>query len=385
MTGPVTSCGTCGDSRLREILDLGDQPLAERETGTRYPLALLECAQCGLVQLSYEVDRAEVFPPGHPYATGNTRALRDHFRKLAARIAADLEPDDLVVDIGASDGTFLAMVRQDRVRKDGSVLSAPRVLAIEPTATGTAGCRARGIPVEQEFFTAATARGIVSALGRARVVTASNVLAHVSDQHDFMTGVGELLAPGGTFITENHDVFEVISGLQIDTVYHEHLRYYSPATLGYLLSLHGFMIARMESVETHGGSFRTWAVQPEPDLQARAGRARAQLCRLVEAAAADGKVYGVGAATRATPLIHFAGLGRWLDRIVEVPGSAKIGTMMPGTQIPVVDERELIEAQPPTALLLAWHIADDLVPKLRAAGYLGKFIVPLPFARYYRG
>jgi hypothetical protein len=229
------------------------------------------------------------------------------------------------------------------------------------------------------------AREVVSAIGRARVVTASNVLAHVADQHDFMTGVAELLAPGGMFITENHDVYEVTAGLQIDTVYHEHLRFYSPATLGYLLSMHGFAVARVESVDTHGGSFRAWATRPEPDLQARAGRARDQLCRLLETASGEGKIYGVGAATRATPLIHFAGLGRWLDRIVEVPGSAKIGTMMPGTQIPVTDERDLAEDQPPTALLLAWHIADDLVPKLRAAGYRGKFIVPLPQARYYRG
>lgn len=380
----VTSCGTCGDSRLRELLDLGDQPLAERETGMRYPLALLECAGCGLVQLSYEVDRAEVFPPDHPYATGNTKALREHFRELACEVVRLLEPDDLVVDIGASDGTFLAAVNQEWVRKDGSRLR-PRVLAIEPTATGAAACRARGVPVEQQFFTAATAREAVSALGRARVVTASNVLAHVSDPHDFMTGVAGLLAPRGMFVTENHDVYEIIQGLQIDTVYHEHLRYWSPATLGRLLAMHGFAVARTEPVGTHGGSFRTWALQPEPDLQARAGRARDQLCRLLETASEDGKIYGVGAATRATGLIHFAGLGRWLDRIVEVPGSAKIGTMMPGTQIPVTPESDLIADQPPYALLLAWHIGEDLVPKLRAAGYRGQFIIPLPRAGLYRG
>jgi hypothetical protein len=377
MTGLITACGTCGDTRLREILDLGQQPLAERETGTRYPLVLLECVQCGLVQLSYEVDRTEVFPPDHPYATGNTRTLREHFGQLALEAAEQLDDQDLIVDIGASDGTFLAAVRRR--------MPSARVLAIEPTATGAAICRARGVPVEQAFWSAKVARDVVSALGPARVITASNVLAHVSDQHDFMAGVTALLAPGGTFITENHDVYEVIAGLQIDTVYHEHLRYWSPATLGYLLNMHGFATALTEPVDTHGGSFRTWAVRRDQDLQARAGRARDQLCTLMEAAAANGKIYGIGAATRATPLIHFAGLGRWLDRIAEVRGSAKIGTMMPGTQIYVVDERELIEAQPPTALLLAWHIADDLVPALRAAGYKGKFIVPLPSARYYRG
>jgi SAM-dependent methyltransferase len=382
--GPVTSCGTCGDTRLRTLLDLGDQPLAERETGERYPLGLLECVQCGLIQLSWEVDRAVVFSAGHPYATGNTKALRDHFRRLAAAVVQRLEPDDLVVDIGANDGTFLAAVGQEWVRKDGSRIR-PRVLAVEPTATGAAICRARGVPVEQSFWSAAVARDIVSSLGHATVITASNVLAHVSDQHDFLAGVNALLAPGGTFITENHDAFEVVNGLQIDTVYHEHLRFYTPATLGYLLSMHGFTAARMESIDTHGGSFRTYAVRRRLDLQADAERTRDQLCRLLEAASEEGKIYGVGAATRATPLIHFARLGRWLDRIVEVPGSAKIGTMMPGTQIPVTDERDLTEDQPAFALLLCWHVADDVIPKLRAAGYRGKFIVPLPQPRIIHG
>jgi hypothetical protein len=105
----------------------------------------------------------------------------------------------------------------------------------------------------------------------------------------------------------------------------------------------------------------------------------------MEIASEAGPVYGVGAATRATPLIHWAGLARWLRLVVEVPGHPKIGSTMPGTMIPVTDEKYLVEDQPPHALLLCWHVAADVVPKLRAAGYEGKFIVPLPQARIWHG
>jgi C-methyltransferase C-terminal domain/Putative zinc binding domain len=373
---PVTRCMTCQAAGLRQLLDLGRQPLAERDDGRTYPLGLLECRQCGLVQNSYVVDRNEVFPADHPYATGDTAALRAHFGGLAGEAAVMLADGDLIVDIGANDGTFLAAVRR--------MAPTARVLAVEPTGQAR-GCRARAVPVEEEFFTLKLARTIVKWLGRAKVITASNVLAHVGDQHDFMSGVSHLLAPDGVFLTENHDLLSVVSGLQIDTVYHEHLRFYSPASLGYLLAMHGFAISEIEKIGTHGGSFRTRAVKPVLDLQGRAERARDELCRLLETAAQEGPIWGIGAATRAAPIIHFAGLDRWLAGIAEVPGNAKIGATFPGTDIPVVDEAELIAAKPPTAVLLAWHIASSIVPKLRKAGYEGQIICPLPWPRAYRG
>lgn len=380
----VANCQLCGSGHLTGILDLGSQPLAERDDGYRYPLGLLECGSCGLIQLSYAVDRAEVFPADHPYATGNTQVLREHFGQLAREAARYLDSDDLAVDIGANDGTFLAQLGQGWVRKDGTRLGKPRLLAIEPTNQAQ-GCRAKSVPVEQAFFSSGLAREIVQYQGRAKVVTACNVLAHVDDPHDFMKGVAHLLAPGGVFVTENHDAASVVAGLQIDTVYHEHLRFWSPATLGRLLEQHGFLIQHTEDIATHGGSFRIWASLRPRNLQQRAETARDQLCRLMEIACESGPVWGIGAATRATGLIHFAGLDRWIHRIAEVPGSDKIGTCMPGTEIRVVDEAEMIKVQPPHAVLFAWHVAGDIVPKLRAAGYEGRIILPLPRAGFYRG
>jgi hypothetical protein len=302
--------------------------------------------------------------------------MREHFGKLAGQAALLLDDQDLAVDIGANDGTLLAAIRRK--------MPSARVLAIEPTGQAR-HCREKAIPVEQAFFTADLARDCVKYAGQARVITACNVLAHCGDPHDFMEGVALLLADGGTFITENHDVASVTGGLQIDTVYHEHLRFYSAATLGRLLEMHGFLVTANERIPAHGGSLRTYAKIRPRNLQSRAETARDQLCRLLEMASEDGPVWGIGAATRATGLIHFAGLERWIHQIAEVPGSDKIGTCMPGTAIKVADEAEMIAARPPHAVLFAWHVADDIVPKLRAAGYEGWIILPLPKAMIYRG
>jgi hypothetical protein len=373
--GYITACQTCWSPDLRPVLDLGFQPLAERDDGCRYPLGLQRCRTCGLVQLTYAVPREIVFPADHPYASGNTGALRGHFAGLAAEAAGLLDDGDLIIDIGSNDGTFLAAVRRR--------MPSARVRGVEPTGQAAAG-EAKGVPAERAFFSYKLARALVRAYGHPRVVTACNVLAHAGDQHDFLSGVAHLLEGGGTFITENHAWSSVRAG-QIDTVYHEHLRYYAPASLGYALAMHGMDVTAMEPVPTHGGSFRTRAVRDAGSLQPMAARVRSRLREIMTEAAGDGPVYGISAATRATPLIHFAGLARWLDRVVEVPGSARIGSRIPGTSVPVTPESDLIEHQPPHALLLCWHIAADVVPKLRAAGYQGKFIVPLPEAGYYRG
>ncbi len=319
------------------------------------------------MQLAYAVDQHEVFPLDHPYATGNTRMLREHFEALAHKLLASTRPYDLVVDIGANDGTLLA-----------SYGDSVRPVAVEPTGQAHK-CRAKGIETYQVFFTAQTAADIRKAHGPAKIITATNVLAHVPDPHDFVEGVKLLLDDEGIFVTENHDLAAVTDGLQIDTIYHEHLRYYSVASLSILLAMHGLTVADMEHVPTHGGSHRVYARKARRDLAARAIAARNDLRQLLGQVTADGgEIYGVGATTRATPLLHFASIGEFLTCVCEVATSEKIGQCMPGTSIPIVNEIRLLEDQPAYALLFAWHIAADLIPKLRSAGYRGKFIIPLP-------
>lgn len=362
-------CGICGSPYLSEFLNLGDQPVAERygKDSPVYPLRLVRCQSCTLVQLDGPPDPSVLFPRDHPYATGNSGALRAHYAKLAVAAGWHLSPGDLVVDIGANDGTLLFMFA-DGVRK----------VAVEPTDQSFKIDGATRI--YQEFFSLGLATRIRDEHGPAKLVTACNVLAHVPYPHDFMAGVVRMLAEDGEFVTENHDLRSVVDGLQIDTVYHEHLRYYDIVSLGRLLSMHGLAITDVLSVPTHGGSFRVTARRVGyGNLQARAVAAARDLHAMCEDLAAGGnRIYGVGASTRATPLMHYAGIARFLDCVCEVETSDKIGLTMPGTAIPIVPDAKLIADQPPYALLFSWHMADMVIPKLRAAGYDGKFIIPLP-------
>jgi hypothetical protein len=369
--GKVTHCGLCGCQDLSTLLDMGEQPLAERfDQRKLYPLKVLGCMDCGLAQLSYIVDAGELFPPDHPYTSGTSAALREHFGLLTEVLAAFTRPGDVVVDIGANDGTLLS-----------SYPPAPGVVrvAVEPT-NQAAKCIAKGFRTWQQPFTARLAREIVATWGQAKIVTATNVLAHVPDPHDFAEGVRQLLTGDGMFVTENHSWPSVSRGLQIDTVYHEHLRYYSIATLARLLEMHGLDVTGCDTVDAHGGSVRSWArLKATGDLQLRADGAANALQQMLRNITAFGSsVYGIGAATRAVPLIHFAQIAPYIKLVCEVAGSEKIGQVMPGTSIRVVDEKALITDQPAYALLFAWHIAGHVMPKLRQMGYKGQFIIPLP-------
>jgi hypothetical protein len=380
MSGSLDTCAGCGSTDLIELFDMGRQPLAEGGSAYRYPLCLVTCLHCDLVQLNYMVDQDEVFRPAHPYATGNSRALREHYAHLATELARPLQAGDVIVDIGANDGTLLSMY--PRGSKPGLVKIAvePTLQILKPEGNVSE------FEIYQEFFTAALARRIREAHGPARVVTACNVLAHVPDVHDFLDGVTALLGGNGEFVTENHELASITDGLQIDTIYHEHLRYYTVGTLGHLLEQHGLHVISAQQTAMHGGSFRLRARKYQSHFQQRARVAATALRGMLwQLNSRRQLIYGIGAATRATPLIHYAGIAEFIACVCEVPGSDKIGQFIPGTQIPVVSESRLFDDSPPYALIFAWHLADDIMAKLRGAGYPGKFIIPLPEPRIVDG
>ena len=402
----VDRCQVCDNPELDPLIFIGYLPPVNTmpAIGTRpaeqpaYPAQLLRCKRCELVQLGLVVDPAILFPPSYPYLSGTTRILRENFAELyrESSLLLGLRAEDLVVDIGSNDGTLLRNFQE----------AGHRVRGIEPTGAGDLANQ-RGIPTDNAFFDRAAVRAVVERDGRATVVTAANVFAHIENVHEVVECVLALLADDGVFISESHYWLSLVETLQYDTIYHEHLRYYSLGSLRYLLEQHGLEIFHAKRIPTHGGSIRVYAARrgrraPQPTVgelleSERVGLSEDALARFRRGVVASklglhallfgikargGRVYGIGAPSRASTLINYVGLDDGIvDCVLEVVGSHKIGKYVPGTVIPVLDERKLFEDQPEYALLLSWHIADELIPKLTAGGFRGDYIIPLPEPR----
>jgi len=399
----VEQCQVCDEKNLEPVLFLGYMPPVNqmRIIGTApheqpaYPALVLQCPRCSLVQIGLIVDPNILFPPEYPYTSGTTRILRENFAEMYQECCTliELGADNLCVDVGSNDGTLLSKF------KDGG----QRVHGIEPTDMGKLAAE-RGIDTTIAFFSRESAQAVRKAHGPATILTATNVFAHIENIHDIVRGILDLLDDKGIFISESHYLISLIETLQYDTVYHEHLRYYSLGSLQYLLNMHDLQIIHAKRIPTHGGSIRVYAaragahqVRPSvqqmlneeanapgmDDFRARVVQSKLDLYALLSEIKAKGqRVYGIGAPSRASTLINYVGIDDGIiDCVLEVPGSHKIGKYMPGTVIPVEDETRLYNDPPEYALLLSWHIAEELIPKLKQKGYAGKFIVPLPQPR----
>lgn len=404
----VRLCQGCASAELTPVIEFGHQPpvhsLLSRdqldEPEATYPLRLVRCTSCGLAQLGHIVDPRIIFPDEYPYLTGLTGILRSNFRDLAkqARERFGLRPGDLAVDIGSNDGTLLEGFRDFGLR----------VVGVEPTGIARIA-NERGIPTIKAFFDELVAQDIVDRHGKARVITGTNVMAHVDDTDAVLRGVATMLADDGVFASESHYLLGLVERLQYDTIYHEHLRYYALRPFVRLLERNGFAAIDAEPVPTHGGSIRVWATRHpgEPPsarldamtraedkyglygdeafarFRARVVDAKQRTAELLLRLRRDGaRVVGVGAPARASMVLNTCHIEPDLvDYVAEQAGSLKIGLYMPGSHVPVVDEERLFEEAPEYALLLSWHIADDITKKMRAKGYRGRFVVPLPEPR----
>ena len=399
----VERCQVSGSTDLRSILFIGFLPPVNTMApiGTRpneqpaYPAELLYCPESKLVQLGLIVDPAVLFPPHYAYTSGTTRILRENFAELYDEVMRlyPIAKDDLAVDVGSNDGTLLS-----NFHKAGH-----RVCGVEPTDTYKLAV-AQGMPAINAFFGPAAAAQVVKTHGRAKIVTATNVFAHIENVHEIVESIVSMLDDDGIFISESHYLLPLIETLQYDTIYHEHLRYYALQSLKFLLEMHGLEIVHAKRIPTHGGSIRVYAARKGQrpvqgsvsallavedreltwdrfmDFRRRVSQSKLDLMALLNDIRSRGeKVYGVGAPSRASTLVNYVGLDdSIIDCVLEIQGSYKIGKMMPGTLIPVLEEGKLFTDQPEYALLFSWHIADELIPKLRQRGYKGKFIVPLP-------
>ena len=402
---PVESCQVCGHAPLAKVLSLGYMPPVNQMVAVGavprqqpwFPTDLLHCAKCELVQLGLAVDPVIIFPPEYPYTSGTTKLLRDNFAELYSEASAmlELKPQDLVIDIGSNDGTLLSNFKSHRI------------LGIEPTEVGKIA-NSCGIPTLMRYFTPAVAAEVKREHGEARVVTAANCFAHIEDVHSVVEAILDLLGPDGVFISESHYLIGLLERLQYDTIYHEHLRYYSLTSLANLLKMHGLEVFHARSIPTHGGSIRVYAgrqgtrpvngsvakmLAAEPREETMLARLKAfrndvmlsklRLLAMIRDLKEKGaRICGISAPSRASTLVNYLGLDEAIvDYVCEIAGSLKVGKCMPGTGIPVVEESRLFSDQPECAIIFSWHIADELAPKLRQKGYRGKLITPLPVPR----
>jgi SAM-dependent methyltransferase len=401
-----SSCRGCGGTELQQFLDLGRQPLAnaflrsEAEFGAepKYPLTLHLCASCGLVQLIDVID-PEILFGSYLYVTGTSETIAAHNRDYASTVAGllNLAPADLVVEVASNDGSLLRCFQR---------LGA-RVLGVEPASNIAELARGAGVPTETVFFDRLEGARLRESHGPARVVLGNNVLAHVDDPLGFLAGARQLVADDGLVIVEVPSFAEMVERLEYDTVYHEHLSYFSLAALVRLAAGAGLRVVRVDRVPVHGGSLRLYAApagsQGEHAAEVlaavadevRAGltsldrlrgfaaqveRNRAALVALLKRLRAEGHAIGAyGAPAKGNTLLNFCGVGTELVPYTVDRNPLKVGRYTPGMHLPVLPVEAIRDRRPDFLLILAWNFAEEIMRQQAefAAGG-GRFILPLP-------
>ena len=399
---PVTRCQISNSKKLDSLIFLGYLPPvnALRKIGSTpeeeifFPAELLYCNKSKLAQLGCIVDKEILFPYSYPYTSSTTKILRENFVNLYkdTQKIIKLKKDDLIIDIGSNDGNLLSNFKNNH-----------KVLGVTPEKIGKIAIK-KGIPTIIDYFNEKTSSKIIKKYGKAKVITATNVFAHIDNINNIVKSILKTLTLDGIFISESHYLLPLIKTVQYDTIYHEHLRYYSLASLNYLFKKHNLEIIDTKEIPTHGGSIRVYAarkglykISKNVKKQSKKEKtylnktsfekfkknvvtSKVNLFNIIKKIKGKNKtIFGVGAPSRASTLINYLGLDQdIIDCVLEIKGSYKIGNYIPGTKIPILDEKILIKRKPNYLILFSWHIKNELKKNLKKKGFKGKFIIPLP-------
>lgn len=399
----IEACRSCGGVDLAPVLDLGMQPLAnsypapdDRADEPRYQLSTVRCRGCTLVQLTGTVLPSLMFD-NYPYFSSFSDTVVGSAREIVDRLVdkLGLGTDDLVIEVASNDGYLL----QRYVERNISVLG------VEPAANVAEVARGRGITTVNEYFTRALAETLAADGRQASVLHANNVMAHVPDINDFMSGIAAVLRPGGVAVLESPYLLRLIDERQFDTIYHEHVFYYSLTAVTALAARHGLALADVEEIPIHGGSLRlflrhhgasqTSAVQAilenertrgidgdafYADFAGRVEDLKQHVVALLSELKRTGSsVAAYGAAAKGTVLLNHFGVDHEVIDFVVDRNSHKQGRRMPGVGIPVLAPDQLLVQRPDYTVLLAWNFADEVLRQQQEYRELGgRFIVPAP-------
>jgi SAM-dependent methyltransferase len=399
------TCRSCGHALAVTFVDLGLSPPAnglteQSELGageTLYPLHAYVCEACLLVQLELFETPEQIFRD-YSYFSSYSTSWLEHAERYVATMLRErgIAPGHRVVELASNDGYLLQYFIQAGIE----------VLGIDPASNVAAVARERGVPTIDEFFGTVLAQRIANGTGRADLIVANNVLAHVPDINDFVGGIATLLAPSGFATIEFPHLMRLIEGVLFDTIYHEHFSYLSVLALVPLFARHGLEIFDITELPTHGGSLRLFVapsgarvvtpavaavrsaelalgldrIDSYPAFGERVMRVKRDFLEfLIEARRAGKSVAGYGAAAKATTLLNYAGARTDLIAFVADKSPHKQGRYIPGVRVPILAPDDIRRAKPDYLVIFPWNIADEIRAELadiRAWG--GRFVTAIP-------
>lgn len=402
-------CRACDRADLLPFLELGPSPLANSFLNSpadfsgevRYPLDVCFCRSCSLVQIADVVD-PEILFRNYIYVTGTSETIVSHNKQYARTVAdfLNLGNEDLIVEIASNNGNLLKCFQNLDLN----------VIGIEPAENIAKIANDAGVRTVNKFFNSSTAKSFLDQFGSARVVIGNNVLAHVDETQDFLEGCKLLISDDGLVVIEVPYLKEFVEFVEYDTVYHEHLCYFSVTSLLRLCDLVGLSIIRIDKVQVHGGSIRIYAGKKErfkehsadvlalADEENKSGltnietylnfaekvkESRKKLIKLLEDLKKAGKtVAAYGAPAKGNTLLNYCGIGTDLLAFTVDRNPLKVGLYTPGAHLPVLPVSAIEEHKPDYLLILAWNFATEIIQqqrKYQANG--GKFIIPIPEPR----